>query len=168
MKNQMVILLLLLSLSTRAEENLARADLPMLNLSIGNLDIATDITGPYRFGVEYRFRSFSQWKIIPAVGYAFSSSHASFLYTDLRHDFWLSDRWILIPSFGVGYFDDSTKTQLGYPIEFRSGIELAYRFYRQYRIGMAVFHLSNGDLSKNNPGTEVLVASLTIPVGKSH
>jgi hypothetical protein len=143
----------------------AKYDGPMLNLTVGQAQIFDSGSDrSTRYGVEYRGRSYTRWRLIPAIGVAVAESGASFVYTDLRRDFWLNDRWALIPSFGIGVFDDSEKLQLGSEIEFRSGIEAAYRFHDDYRVGLALFHLSNGGLSEQNPGTEVLVVSLCIPL----
>lgn len=165
---RLVILTLILTAlpgaNASADQNKSIPNVAMLNLTVGQVGIADDINEPLRFGVEYRFSSFSKWSIIPALGYARASNGASYLYSDLRLDIWLNNRWLLIPSFGLGAFDDSDEIQLGNKLEFRSGVELAYRFYKQYRIGLAVFHLSNGGLSDQNPGTEALVVSLCIPL----
>ena len=139
----------------------------MLNITAGQVGILDDLDGPQRYGLEYRFKSFSgPWgfRLIPAVGAAVSNNGAGFVYTDLRHDFYLSRRWILIPSFGVGIFNDSSEIELGNDIEFRSGIELAYQFRNKIRAGIAIFHLSNGGISSENPGTEALVLSICIPM----
>ena len=53
---------------------------------------------------------------------------------------------------------------LGNNLEFRSGVELAYQFKDKMRAGVAIFHLSNGGISSQNPGTEALVFSICIPV----
>lgn len=136
----------------------------MVNLTFGQVGIADNIKGASRYGLEYRTRPYSKWALVPAVGFARAENGATFVYADLRHDFWLNDRWVVIPSFGVGAFDDTEEIDLGETLEFRSGVELAYRFYGQYRVGVAVFHLSNGGLSDKNPGTEALVISLCIPL----
>jgi lipid A 3-O-deacylase len=117
--------------------------------------------------MEYRFKSFSgPWgfRLIPAVGAAISNNGAGFVYTDLRHDFYLSRRWILIPSFGVGIFNDSSEIELGNNVEFRSGVELAYQFRSKLRVGIAISHLSNGGISSENIGTGSLVVSVCIPM----
>tara|TARA_R110001583_G_C5603243_1_gene404677 strand:- start:597 stop:1277 length:681 start_codon:yes stop_codon:yes gene_type:complete len=159
------LLLVLFSPSANASDATPPADVAMLNFTLGKVGIADNIDTPLRYGIEYRMRALSTWKVIPAFGFAHAESSASFLYTDLRHDFWLTDRWVAIPSFGVGAFDDGDDIQLGKELEFRSGIEIAYRFHKQYRIGIALFHLSNGGLGRKNPGTESLVMSLSIPLG---
>ena len=160
----LIICVLLLISQAKAAESPSTVDIPMLNFTLGQVGVLDDIDDPFRVGIEYRMRSFSRWKLIPAIGYAHAENGANFLYSDLRHDFWLNDKWILIPSFGVGTFEDSEEIQLGHEIQFRSGIEIAYRFHDQYRIGLAIFHLSNAGLSEKNPGTESLVLSLCIPL----
>ena len=153
-----------ISFSAHAEE---RKEYAMLNITAGQVGILDDTDGSQRYGLEYRFKSFAgPWgfRLIPAIGFATSSDGANFIYSDLRHDFYLNDRWILIPSFGVGLFDDSEEIQLGNELEFRSGIEIAYQFRNKMRAGVALFHLSNGGISSDNPGTEALVFSVCIPI----
>lgn len=139
----------------------------MLNITVGAVGIADRLERPTRLGVEYRFRPMERYRLIPAIGVVAATNGAHFVYADLRYDWWLSDRWLLIPSFGAGLFDDGDGLDLGQTLEFRSGLELARRFHRDYRLGVAIFHLSNGGLAERNPGTEALVLSLSIPVGRA-
>jgi hypothetical protein len=139
----------------------------MINITVGQVGVLDNMDGQQRYGLEYRFTSFSGpggFRLIPAIGAATSSNGASFFYADLRHDFYMDNHWLLIPSFGAGFFKDSGELDLGNDLEFRSGLELAYRFNNSMRAGVAIFHLSNGSLSDENPGTEVLVFSVCIPV----
>lgn len=138
----------------------------MLNVTAGVMDALDRARATHRahLGLEYRFRSLSPWGLVPSIGYAFAFSGAHFLYGDLRRDFWLNDRWAVVPSFGVGSFKDGGNLELGQRLEFRSGLELAYCLHGNYRIGAAFFHLSNGGLSDRNPGTEALVLSLSVPL----
>jgi len=161
---RLVICVLLLNAPVTAGEY---QEYEMINITAGQVGILDDLDGLQRYGLEYRFKSFSgpwNFRLIPAVGAAFSNNGAGFVYTDLRHDFYLSRRWILIPSFGVGIFNDSSEIELGNNLEFRSGIELAYQFRNKVRAGIALFHLSNGGISSENPGTEALVVSICIPI----
>ena len=144
-----------------------REEYEMINLSIGQVGILDDIDGPQRYGIEYRFKTVVSpfgFDIIPAVGAAMADNDAHYIYLDLKHDFYLSKQWLLIPSFGLGFFKDSQDIELGNDLEFRSGIEFAYQFRNKYRAGIALFHLSNGGISSLNPGTEVIVFSFSIPI----
>ena len=161
---KVVFFLLILNTHVVAEERLEHE---MINFTGGQVGVFDDLSEPQRYGLEYRFLSFSgpnDFRLIPAIGFAASSNNASYLYTDLRHDFYLNSRWILIPSFGVGVFNDSNEIRLGNDIEFRSGFELAYEFKNKVRAGVAIFHLSNGGISSDNPGTEAIVFSVCLPI----
>lgn len=166
----LIRLLILLFLSSTAvfpayaEEH---EEYAMINITAGQVGILDDLDGPQRYGLEYRFKSFAgPWgfRLIPAIGAATSNNGANFVYSDLRHDFYLNTRWILIPSFGIGIFHDSEEVNLGHDLEFRSGLEVAYEFRNKMRAGIAIFHLSNGGIADQNPGTESLVFSICIPV----
>jgi hypothetical protein len=53
---------------------------------------------------------------------------------------------------------------MGHPVEFRSQVEVAYRFADSSRLGLSLSHYSNGKLAKKNPGTETLMLNYSIPV----
>lgn len=142
----------------------AHYDGPILNVGIGQVGLDHNSEHATRYGVEYRARAYTRWKLVPGVGVAVDDSGASFVYMDVRHHFWFGDRWLIAPSFGVGFLDASEKVQLGSRVEFRSGLELGYRFHDAYRIGLAFFHVSNSGLSDRNPGAQVLQVSLYIPL----
>ena len=57
-----------------------------------------------------------------------------------------------------------TGVDLGFPLEFRSSVELAYRFDDRSRLGAQIYHLSNASLGWQNPGTEVLMLSYSVPI----
>lgn len=160
----LIISFIAVQLSAYAEEH---EEYEMINITAGQVGILDDLDGPQRYGLEYRFTSFSgPWgfRLIPAIGVAAANNGARFLYTDLRHDFYLNDNWLLIPSFGAGVFKNSDEINLGNNLEFRSGLEIAYQFQNKMRAGIAIFLLSNGGISSRNPGTETLVFSVCIPV----
>lgn len=162
-----VIILVLLQSSNAVAKELEEYE--MFNITAGQVGVLDDTKNVQRYGLEYRFKSFSGpfgFRLIPAIGAAFANDNARFIYTDLRHDFYLSKNWVLIPSFGLGIFKDSRKIKLGNNLEFRSGVELAYQFKNKVRAGLAIFHLSNGGVSSQNPGTEALVFSMCFPISQ--
>jgi len=144
-----------------------RDEYEMLNLTVGEINAARGDNGSRQYGMEYRFKSFSgpwSFRLRPAIGFTVANDSAKYFYSDLKHDFYLNDYWLLTPSFGAGIFKDSSEIQLGSDFEFRSGLEVAYQFKNKIRAGIAVFHISNAGLSDKNPGTEVLAFSLSIPM----
>ena len=52
---------------------------------------------------------------------------------------------------------------MGGPIEFRSGIELAYRLENGLRLGLGWDHRSNLEIYPSNPGVEMVHLRLSIP-----
>ena len=62
------------------------------------------------------------------------------------------------PGLGVGYYSrGSSDLDLGYPIEFRSQLEVVKDLSAQNSLGLAVSHLSNADLDKDNPGVDLKI-----------
>lgn len=118
------------------------------------------------FGAGWRFAPVTELELAPALGLLVANDDALYLSADVRRDLWLSERWVLVPGFGVGLFDDGNVLDLGGTLEFRSGLELAYLNAQRFRIGLAFYHLSNGGVASSNPGTEALLLSLSIPIGR--
>src|SRR5690606_11434230 len=105
-------------------------------LSAGELGLADRLRYPGRYGIEYQAIPYTDWKLIPALGFIWAESGANMTYAAVRRDFWLSDRWSLTPTTGLGVFQESEELKLGHELEFRSGIELAYNFGNHYRLGL--------------------------------
>ncbi len=135
-----------------------------LSFSAGQLGVSDELREPQWYGVELRFAATMRWGIVRGVGYQRAACGANYVYADFRKPLWLSDRWVLSPHFGTGLFTDSNQVNLGHDIQFRSGIELAYRTRGNLQIGLGITHLSNASLSKLNPGTETIGVSLSMPI----
>ncbi len=96
------------------------------------------------------------WRLKPLVGIGATTDGSFYGYAGVALDIPLGDRWVLTPNFAPSLYLDGDGKDLGYPLEFRSGIEVAYRFEDQSRLGIALHHLSNASLGDDNPGTETL------------
>ena len=83
-------------------------------------------------------------------------------------DVFFGKRWVLTPSLAAGYYDKGNGLDLGHELEFRSSIELSYRFDNRTRLGVSFYHLSNASISDVNPGTEVLSVVYSIPLGSGN
>ena len=102
----------------------------------------------------------------PLVGVMTSLQGSFYAYLGLNFDLLFMDHLLFAPGFAAGYFSKGHGRNLGYPIEFRSGVELAWQFEDQRRFGIHFYHLSNASIGKRNPGEESLVLFYDIPIVK--
>lgn len=116
--------------------------------------------------VEYRHdkKIFGPLKPFVAVA-ASNSSNTMFIGAGVLMDIYFGNRLVVTPSFAPHYYHGgSNKLDLGYALEFRSQVEVAYRFDDRSRLGMSVSHYSNASLGSSNPGTESAILYYSYPV----
>ena len=115
------------------------------------------------FNVEYRHGTrYGPFK--PMFGALINTDHGFHFYAGIRIDLYLTDKIVVTPSFAPGLYERGDGKELGHIIEFRSGLDLAYRRKNGARIGVEVHHLSNASLDENNPGTETFLFTYSIPL----
>jgi hypothetical protein len=137
---------------------------PRLDVSAGALGVV-DVATPLAMGLEYRGRAMGRWSLVPGGGLVAGDDQSRYAYANLNRDIPLERAWTATISFGAGYFHDGSEVQLGHPLIFQSGIELGRWIEGGWRVGLAFDHLSNAGLSEHNPGTEVLVLRVSMPLG---
>lgn len=140
------------------------AETHFLVVNAGFVGIFNRFPETLRYGAEFRWRELGSLKLRPSAGIVNAENDASYYFLGLRRDFLLSERLLLSGSFDAGYFEERDEIKLGLQMEFRSGAELSYRFFNEYRVGLALYHLSNGGFGNRNPGTESIVLSLLAPI----
>jgi lipid A 3-O-deacylase len=139
---------------------------PLLALTAGQFNIEDPSEGPTGGGMEYRWAPLDRWKLIPSVGITLAEGGVAYGYAALRYDFHLGSSWRLTPVLGAGLFGNGGDVDLGHAVQFKSGLELTARVAERYRVGLLFYHLSNGGLSDDNPGVEVLEVLVGIPIGR--
>lgn len=114
---------------------------------------------PLELGVEYRFRTFELFTldIEPAVGVAGTEDENAWVYLSFRWDWPLGERWTVTPQTGISLYEQGDGKDLGGVVEFRSGLEIAYRLPGGSQLGLLFYHLSNADIYDENPGSNSLV-----------
>lgn len=144
----------------------------LFSLGIGQFDAfeniprdkAADVRAEYRFGTGSLLFSAGDWLAgRPWMGLEVTSDGGLYGAGGIAVDF-AAGPLVLTPSFGIGLFADPGGKNMGYPIEFRSGLELAWRFGGGSRLGVAVSHISNGELGRDNPGAEIVTLYYHLPV----
>ncbi len=100
----------------------------------------------------------------PFAGVMATSDAAGYLYGGILVDLYFGRRMVFTPNVAAGYYLDGDGKDLGSAIEFRSGLELAWRFDDRSRLGLAVHHISNASIGERNPGTEILSVIYALPL----
>jgi hypothetical protein len=107
--------------------------------------------------IEYKWKPVF-FELRPQVGFFITDCHATYFYGGISYDIMLPLRLVLTPSFCPGlYFKGDRGKNLGYPLEFRSCLELSFRFVNENRIGAKFYHISNASLGSHNPGANNFV-----------
>ena len=115
------------------------------------------------FRIEWRSQKMF-WVFKPFVGAMATSDAAIYGYGGFLTDFYFGRRIVVSPSFAVGLYEDGDGKDLGSVIEFRSGLEVGWRFDDRSRLSAMVYHISNTGIDDNNPGTEVFSIGYSFPL----
>lgn len=115
------------------------------------------------FGLEYR-AGFSVFYVHPFLGIMGTSDKVFYGYGGILIDIPIGDRFYFTPSGALGGYNRGDGQDLGYPLEFRTGIEISYRFDNNARLGVMFHHISNASLGGSNPGSESLFATFAYPL----
>ena len=117
------------------------------------------------FRLEYRSASKHFGTLKPIVAVAATTTDNYFLGVGYGVDLYFGPRVVVTPSFVPHiYSGGNTKLDLDYWLQFRSQIEIAYRFDDRSRLGLAVSHYSNASLGDTNPGTESAMVYYAMPI----
>lgn len=143
-----------------------------LSFAIGAYDFYRPKHRCCEFEIEYKFNV--KWmkppnKYVhfrPIVGAMATTKGSFYAYLGLNFDILFFDHLLFAPGFAAGYYAAGGGKNLGYPLEFRSGIELAWQFCDWHRLGIHFYHLSNASIGRKNPGEESLVLFYDIPLIK--
>lgn len=139
-------------------------DPAFLRVGAGYYDVFDDFNAG-EFHMEYISDS-KWWVFKPFAGVMATTDSALYAYGGIRLDVFLGRRLVFTPSFAPGVYHDGDGKDLGHTVEFRSAVELAYRFDDRSRLGLSLYHLSNASLAESNPGTEVITMHYSYPLDK--
>lgn len=138
-----------------------------LQVGAGYFDVLDGDETAATLNLEYHYKDI-YYGLRPIVGLMGTSDSAVYGYAGARWDVELGSGFIVAPSFAAGgYTHGDEDSDLGYGLEFRSGIELAYQFTDASRAAVSFSHISNASLGNRNPGTEILQASYALPLNSS-
>ena len=127
----------------------------------GSYDIAK--TTAIEAGVEYRMHS-RAFELVPVFGAAATDDSAFWVYSGLRRPFRVGRGWRLTPGFAIALYEEGTGKDLGGPVEFRSSLDLGYRFVGGSSLELGIHHLSNSGIYDDNPGSNSIILIWAIPI----
>src|SRR3990167_633018 len=143
-----------------------------LSVATGMYDVLREKWRTWEFEAEYKFhlkclKSPNRYlEFRPLIGLMMTVQGSGYLYLGLNFDLLFFDHLLFAPGFAAGYYWPGKGKDLGYPIEFRSGVELAWQCSDWRRVGVHFYHLSNASIGNKNPGEESLVFYYDIPIKK--
>jgi hypothetical protein len=121
---------------------------------------------PHSLGIDFELRPPWRWNLIRPVAGLLTSSHGgAYIYSGFVVEIPLPGGLMLTPGFAPGVVVDEGGRELGFPIEFRSSVELSWSPDNRLRLGLGLSHISNASLGYRNPGVEVLSFGFTFPLG---
>ena len=144
----------------------ASADDPdFLSIGGGYFDWNRQKSPAAEFRLEYRSDE-KFWIFKPLGGLMGTSDGAVYAFAGVGIDVFFGRRFVVTPSFAPGYYHEGSGLDLGHALEFRSQLEMAYRFDDRSRLGLAISHMSNASIGDTNPGTESAILYYSVPVSK--
>ena len=87
----------------------------------------------------------------PITGAFITSKNAFYIYTGVQAEYQFGSL-VITPSFAPGYYGEGNGKDLGYPLEFKSEIQMSFDLSNSTHLGMSYNHISNASLGKKNPG----------------
>ncbi len=154
------------ALVAEPDRAVAEDDPWFLSLGVGAYDFNRQKEQGAEFRAELR-SDYKLWIFKPFAAAAYTSTEQGFIGAGVLVDLYFGNRIVVTPSFAPHYYwGGNDKLDLDYPLEFRSQLEIAYRFDNRSRLGLAISHYSNASLGDTNPGTETATVYYSSPLGR--
>ena len=126
-----------------------------VNFFTGMFDFSDNKQSSGLLGLQHQneelFRDSFLGKLSPITGGFFTEKSAFYLYSGIQAEYELGFLNIT-PSFAPGYYNYGSGKDLGYPLEFKSEIQVSLDLSDSSHLGMSYNHISNASLGSKNPG----------------
>ena len=126
-----------------------------LNIFTGMFDFSDDGQRASLMGVQHQdeelYRKSFLGKLSPITGAFLTKKNAFYLYTGVQAEYELGFLTIT-PSFAPGYYNEGSGKDLGFPVEFKSEVQMSFNLGGSSQMGMSYNHISNASMGSKNPG----------------
>ncbi len=142
----------LIGFANSEENNLNETE---INLYSGMFDFSDTNQAAGIIGLQHQnddlFRESFLGKISPITGGFVTEKSAFYLYTGAQAEYDIGF-FRVTPSFAPGYYNYGDGKDLGYPLEFKTEIQVSLDLSESTEFGMSYNHISNASLGTKNPG----------------
>ena len=125
------------------------------NFFTGMFDFSDDKQKSGILGIQHQnedlFRNSFLGRLSPITGGFLTEKNAFYLYTGVQAEYEMGP-FKITPSFAPGYYNYGDGKDLGYPLEFKSEIQISLDLSKSTQLGMSYNHISNASLGTKNPG----------------
>ena len=125
------------------------------NIFAGMFDFSDDGQRASLLGVQHQneelYRKSFLGKLSPITGAFLTKKNAFYLYTGVQAEYELGFLTIT-PSFAPGYYNEGNGKDLGFPVEFKSEVQMSFNLSDSSQMGMSYNHISNASIGSKNPG----------------
>ena len=97
------------------------------------------------------FRKSFLGRISPITGGFLTEKNAFYLYSGVQAEYEIG-KIKITPSFAPGYYNYGNGKDLGYPLEFKSEVQMSLNLSNSTELGISYNHISNASLGTKNPG----------------
>jgi len=126
-----------------------------LNVFAGMFDFSDDGQRASLLGVQHQneelYRNSFLGRLSPITGGFLTKKNALYLYTGVQAEYELGFLTIT-PSFAPGYYNEGSGKDLGFPIEFKTEVQMSFNLGDSSQMGMSYNHISNASMGSKNPG----------------
>ena len=135
-----------------------------LAMNLGAFNVFNTSRTQGLFEVEF-YPNWKAWFFYPFAGAFVTTNTSASIFAGVTIPIQVKRRLLVRISFAPGLYSSiDKKGDLGYLLEFRFSLKLAYIFNNQGRLGIQFAHISNANIGQRNPGSETLVISYEIPL----
>ena len=135
-----------------AEENSSETE---LNFCTGMFDFSDDKQKSGILGLQHQnedlFKDSFLGRLSPITGGFLTEKNAFYLYSGVQAEYEIGPLTVT-PSFAPGYYNYGDGKDLGYPLEFKSEVQISLGLSENTHLGLSYNHLSNASLGTKNPG----------------
>ncbi len=126
-----------------------------INFYTGMFDFSDDKQKSGILGLQHQnedlFKESFLGRLSPITGGFLTEKNAFYLYSGVQAEYEIGPLTVT-PSFAPGYYNYGDGKDLGYPLEFKSEVQVSLGLSETSYLGLSYNHISNASLGTKNPG----------------